>query len=289
MENSDLIQARRSFIFTPGLKPEMFPKALKSGTDMVCIEVEDGIAPKDKELARKLALKLFETKQDNDGIERILRINCLREKFGIDDVQAILETSTPPPALMLPKVKTSDEVILLDNLLTERGHNCRFHVIIETNEGLENAYAISNSCERIDALFFGGVDMSAELRCANEWEPLLYARSRIVHAAASAGIDAIDVPYLDLDNPEGMKQEAIKAKALGFSGKGSIHPKQIPILNNVFTPTDEDIKKAENITSTFERANTGLVVINGKLIEKPVLREMYRILSIAKRIQLNTN
>ena len=256
---------------------------------MVCIELEDGIAPKDKELARKLALKLFETKQDNDGIERILRINCLREKFGIDDVQAILETSTPPPALMLPKVKTSDEVILLDNLLTERGHNCRFHVIIETNEGLENAYAISNSCERIDALFFGGVDMSAELRCANEWEPLLYARSRIVHAAASAGIDAIDVPYLDLDNPEGMKQEAIKAKALGFSGKGSIHPKQIPILNNVFTPTDEDIKKAENITSTFERANTGLVVINGKLIEKPVLREMYRILSIAKRIQLNTN
>lgn len=289
MENSDLIQARRSFIFTPGLKPEMFPKALKSGTDMVCIELEDGIAPKDKELARKLALKLFETKQDNDGIERILRINCLREKFGIDDVQAILETSTPPPALMIPKVKTSDEVILLDNLLTERGHNCRFHVIIETNEGLENAYAISNSCERIDALFFGGVDMSAELRCANEWEPLLYARSRIVHAAASAGIDAIDVPYLDLDNPEGMKQEAIKAKALGFSGKGSIHPKQIPILNNVFTPTDEDIKKAENITSTFERANTGLVVINGKLIEKPVLREMYRILSIAKRIQLNTN
>ncbi len=289
MKNSDLIQARRSFIFTPGLKPEMFPKALKSGTDMVCIELEDAIAPKDKELARKLALKLFETKQDNDGIERILRINCLREKFGIDDVQAILETSTPPPALMLPKVKTSDEVILLDNLLTERGHNCRFHVIIETNEGLENAYAISNSCERIDALFFGGVDMSAELRCANEWEPLLYARSRIVHAAASAGIDAIDVPYLDLDNPEGMKQEAIKAKALGFSGKGSIHPKQIPILNNVFTPTDEDIKKAENITSTFERANTGLVVINGKLIEKPVLREMYRILSIAKRIQLNTN
>ena len=289
MKNSDLIQARRSFIFTPGLKPEMFPKALKSGTDMVCIELEDGIAPKDKELARKLALKLFETKQDNDGIERILRINCLREKFGIDDVQAILETSTPPPALMIPKVKTSDEVILLDNLLTERGHNCRFHVIIETNEGLENAYAISNSCERIDALFFGGVDMSAELRCANEWEPLLYARSRIVHAAASAGIDAIDVPYLDLDNPEGMKQEAIKAKALGFSGKGSIHPKQIPILNNVFTPTDEDIKKAENITSTFERANTGLVVINGKLIEKPVLREMYRILSIAKRIQLNTN
>ena len=284
MTNSNIVQARRSFIFTPGLKPEMFPKALKSGTDMVCIELEDGIAPKDKELARKLALRLFEKKQDNDGIERILRINCLREKFGIDDLQAIIETDTPPPALMLPKVKTSEEVILLDNLLTDRGHNCRLHIIIETNEGLENAYEISNCSKRVDALFFGGVDMSAELRCANEWEPLLYARSRIVHAAASAGIDAIDVPFLDLDDPEAMKEEAIKAKAMGFSGKGSIHPKQIPILNDVFTPTEEDIKKAKNITSTFEKADTGLVVINGKLIEKPVLREMYRILSIAKKI-----
>ena len=255
MKNSNLSQPRRSFIFTPGLKPEMFPKALKSGTDMVCIELEDGIAPKDKQIARKLAIKLFESKQDNDGIERILRINCVREKFGIDDVQAIIETSSPPPALMLPKVKTCDEVILLDNLLTERGHDCRLHVIIETNEGLEKAYDIAKSCKRIDALFFGGVDMAAELGCKNEWEPLLYARSRIVHAAASAGIDAIDVPYLDLDDLEGMKQEAIKAKALGFSGKGSIHPKQIAILNKVFTPTDEDIKKAKHITSTFEKAD----------------------------------
>ena len=105
-------QSRRSFIFTPGLKPEMFPKALKSGTDMVCIELEDGIAPKDKKIARKLAIKIFESKQKNDGVERILRINCLREQFGIEDVRAILQTSNPPPALMLPKVKTAQEVIL---------------------------------------------------------------------------------------------------------------------------------------------------------------------------------
>ncbi len=131
--------------------------------------------------------------------------------------------------------------------------------------------------------------MSAELRCENKWEPLLYARSRIVHAASSAGIDAIDVPYLDLEDPEGMKKEAIKARELGFSGKGSINPKQVSILNEVFTPSDEVIQKAKKITSTFEKANTGLVVIDGKLIEKPVLREMYRILGIAKRIQLNRN
>ena len=284
MENKKEIQSRRSFIFTPGLKPEMYPKALKSGTDMVCIELEDGIAPQDKEIARNLALKLFQEKQENDGVERILRINSLREKFGIEDVQAILSTKNPPPALMIPKVKKPDEIVLLDNLLSEKGHHCRIHVIIETNEGLENAYQIANCSNRIDALFFGGVDMSAELRCENKWEPLLYARSRIVHAAASAGIDAIDVPYLDLEDLEGMRKEAILAKELGFNGKGSIHPKQIPILNDVFTPSELSIKKAQKIVSVFEKANTGLVVIDGKLIEKPVLREMYRILSIAKKI-----
>ena len=284
MNHNSNIQPRRSFIFTPGLKPEMYPKALKSGTDMVCVELEDGIAPHDKETARNLALKLFQDKQENDGVERILRINCLREKFGIEDVQAILSTNNPPPALMIPKVKTSQEVKLLDDLLTEKGHNCRLHIIIETNEGLENAFDIANCSQRIDALFFGGVDMSAELRCENKWEPLLYARSRIVHAAASAGIDAIDVPYLDLDDLDGMKEEAIKAKELGFSGKGSIHPKQISVLNNVFTPSIEVIERAKKITSIFEEANTGLVVIDGKLIEKPVLREMYRILSIANKL-----
>ena len=284
MNHNSNIQPRRSFIFTPGLKPDMYPKALKSGTDMVCVELEDGIAPHDKETARNLALKLFQEKQENDGVERILRINCLREKFGIEDVQAILSTENPPPALMIPKVKTSQEVKLLDDLLSEKGHNCRLHIIIETNEGLENAFDIANCSKRIDALFFGGVDMSAELRCENKWEPLLYARSRIVHAAASAGIDAIDVPYLDLDDLDGMKEEAIKAKELGFSGKGSIHPKQISVLNNVFTPSIEVIERAKKITSTFEEANTGLVVIDGKLIEKPVLREMYRILSIANKL-----
>ena len=284
MNHNSNIQPRRSFIFTPGLKPDMYPKALKSGTDMVCVELEDGIAPHDKETARNLALKLFQQKQENDGVERILRINCLREKFGIEDVQAILSTENPPPALMIPKVKTSHEVKLLDDLLSEKGHNCRLHIIIETNEGLENAFDIANCSQRIDALFFGGVDMSAELRCENKWEPLLYARSRIVHAAASAGIDAIDVPYLDLDDLDGMKEEAIKAKELGFSGKGSIHPKQISVLNNVFTPSIEVIERAKKITSTFEEANTGLVVIDGKLIEKPVLREMYRILSIANKL-----
>ena len=275
---------RRSFIFAPGLRPDMFPKALASGADIVCIELEDGIAPKDKLIARQRALVLFEHPQADDGVERIVRINSIRERFGIEDVGAILATQTPPPALMMPKVRTPDEVKQLDGLLTEAGHDTALHVIIETNEGLEAAYEIAHCSKRIAALFFGGVDMAAELRCKNAWEPLLYARSRVVHAAASAGLDVIDVPYLDLDDTTGMRVEAQQARELGFAGKGAVHPKQIAVLNEVFTPSEDQIDRARRIIDEFEAADTGLVVIDGKLIEKPVLREMYRIVAISERM-----
>lgn len=284
MNDTRVVRPRRSFIFTPGLRPDMYPKALASGADIVCVELEDGIAPKDKAAARERGLALFAEPQADDGVERIVRINCLREAFGLADVAAVLETSTPPPALMLPKVRTPDEVVWLDDLLTERGHDCRLHVIIETNPGLEAAYEIARCSPRIDALFFGGVDMAAELRCENKWEPLLYARSRLVHAAASAELDVIDVPFLDLEDPDGLERASTQAQELGFSGKGSIHPKQIPTVNAAFTPGPDAIARARRVIDEFEAADTGLVVIDGKLIEKPVLRDMRRILSIADRI-----
>ncbi len=275
---------RRSFIFVPGLRPEMYPKALSCGADMVCVELEDGIAPGDKARARELALSLFGQSPGDDGVERILRINSIRERFGMEDVLAVLEAATPPPALMLPKVRTPDEVVMLDRLLDEAGHPTRLHVIIETNAGLEAAFAIAGCSGRIDALFFGGVDMAAELRCTNAWEPLLHARSRVVHAGAGAGLDVIDVPYLDLDDAEGMRVEAERARDLGFAGKGAVHPKQIAALNEVFTPSAEQVGRARRIIAEFEAADTGLVVIDGKLIEKPVLRNMYRIVAIAERM-----
>ena len=281
-----IVRPRRSFIFTPGLRPDMFPKALASGADIVCVELEDGIAPRDKAEAREKALALFEEPQADDGVERIVRINSMRERFGIEDVNAVIASDTPPPALMMPKVRTPVEVVMLDQLLGEAGHATRLHVIIETNEGLEAAFDIAACSDRIDAMFFGGVDMAAELRCQNTFESLIYARSRVVHASAAAGLDVIDVPYLDLDDPEGMRMEAEKVRDLGFSGKGSIHPKQIAALNEVFTPSADKIGRARRIISEFENADTGLVVVDGKLIEKPVLREMYRVVAIADRMGL---
>ena len=271
---------RRSFIFTPGLKPDMFPKALASGVDMVCIELEDGIAPKDKEIARDLALGIFRNNEMPKDIEVILRINSIRSSFGLDDIRAVLDTENPPPALMIPKVNDPEEIIIIDDILTERGHDCRLHPIIETNSGLEKVYEIAKCSNRIETLFFGLIDMAAELKCKLAWDQLLYARSRVVHAAATAGLDAIDGPFMDLEDPEGNIKQATLARDLGFSGKGSINPKQVADINKVFTPSKDQIEKAKRITKLFEEANTGLVMVDGKLIEKPVLRDMYRILSI---------
>ena len=278
------LRVRRSFIFTPGLQPEMFPKALASGADMVCIELEDGIAMKDKDEARKNTIEALKSLEVKNDVELVVRLNCQRTKNGLLDLEAIASNKLKVKAIMLPKVKTPDEITFIDDMLTDCGLDTDLHVIMETNQALESIYDIAHSSDRIVALYFGGEDMAAELRVENKLENLVYARSRLVHAGASKGVDVIDVPYLNLEDMEGMKKEAQFVKNLGFTGKGSIHPKQISILNEIFTPSEEEIIKAKKIMDQFKKANTGLVVIDGKLIERPVLREMQRKLLVANKI-----
>ena len=282
--DSTRIRPRRSLIFAPGNKPEMFPKALKTDADIVTVDLEDAVAPNYKDDARAKTMALFESAQPDDGVECVVRINCLRTPEGLRDVLAILDSETPPPALMLTKVKTPDEVRLLDELLTGSHGHIRFHVIIETNDGLDAAYEIARASPRIDSLLFGAVDMAAELRTEVNWETLLYTRSRLVHAAAGADVDLTDVPFLDLEDQAGLEAEAKACAALGFTGKAAIHPKQIPVVNAVFSPCAEDLDRARRIIDAFETGNSGLVVIDGKLIEKPVLRSMHRMVAIAERI-----
>ena len=278
------LRVRRSFIFTPGLKPEMFSKAIASGADMVCIELEDGIAIKDKDEARKNTIDALKTLEVKNDVELVVRINCQRTKFGLLDLEAFISSKIKVKALMLPKVKTPEEITFIDDLLTDCNLDTDLHVIMETNEALENIYDIAHASERIVALYFGGVDMAAELRVENKPENLVYARSKLVHAGASVGVDVIDVPYLDLENIDGLKKEAEFVKNLGFTGKGSIHPKQINILNEIFTPSQKEISHAKKIIDQFNKSDTGVVVIDGKLIEKPVLREMQRKILVADKI-----
>jgi len=279
------IRPRRSFLFVPGTGPELFPKALRAKPDIVCIDLEDAVAPKDKNSARKATLDLFRQLPDGaNACELLVRVNSLRSRDGLADLLAILDSDSPPPGLMLPKVKTPDEIAQLDELLNLENSALRLQVIIETNPSLAACHEIAQASPRIDSLLFGAVDMAAELRVAPIWNALLYARSRLVHAAAGAGIDLIDVPFLDLNDMDGLAQEAERSAELGFTGKGAIHPKQLPVIERCFSPNEAQIDYARRVVQAFAEAGTGLVLIDGKLIEKPVLRSMHRILAVADKL-----
>jgi (S)-citramalyl-CoA lyase len=267
----------------------MFPKAVAAAPDILCVDLEDAIAPQDKAHARAATLALFSKLPTTAApCELLVRVNALNTADGLADVLAVMTAETPPPGLMLPKIKSPDEVRLLDELLDTTDHDIRLQLIIETNAGLEACHEIAQASARVDALLFGGADMAAELRVAQTWPALLYARSRLVHAAASAAIDLIDVPYLDLDDMAGLEREAAQCAELGMTGKGAIHPKQLPVIERHFSPSARQIAEARRITKAFEQAGTGLLVVDGKLIEKPVLRSQYRILAIAERLEKQT-
>lgn len=275
---------RRSLLFVPGLRPDRFPKALASGADMVCVDLEDAVAPPRKGEARALSLPLFADPAPA-GVETVLRLNPLSTAEGLEDVLALRGCPAPPPAAMLTKIGSAEEVRLYDRLLDGACARIRYHVIVETADGLANAHRIAAASGRVASLLFGAVDLSADLRCAQSWEALLHARSRVVHAAARAGLDLIDVPWLSFDDREGLEAEARAAAALGFTGKAAIHPDQIPVVNAVFSPTPELVARARRIIAAFEADATGLLVVDGELIERPVLRAMRRVAAAADRLE----
>ena len=277
------VRPRRSLLFVPGLRPDRFAKALDAGADIVCVDLEDAVALPRKDEGRALTLPLFAA-SSHPHVEKMARINSISTLHGLKDLQAILECPAPPPSIMIPKVKSAEEIRLLDTLLsTGPAREIRFCVIVETNQGLERAVDIARASSRIDSMILGAVDMSADLRCEKTWEPLLYTRSRLVHAAASAGIDLLDVPYLNLDDGEGLSAEARACQRLGFTGKAAIHPNQIAIINTAFTPDARTVEKARKVCAAFEADSSGLVVVDNELIELPVVRSYYRVLAIAER------
>ncbi len=277
---TETIQPRRNLLFVPGTRPDRFAKALAAGPDMVTLDLEDAVIPAHKDDARARSMALFDGARP-DRIERLVRINGMRTPFGLKDLLAIVEHPSPPDGVMLPKVESADEVRIVDALLQGAARPVGLHVIIESNAGLDQARAIAAACPRIRSLLFGAVDMAAELGSALDFTSLLYARSRVVHAAASAGLDAIDVPYLDLDDEAGLALECRRVRDLGFTGKAAIHPRQLGPINAAFTPDAVRIAYARKVIAAFEAARDGLVVVDGKLIELPVVRSARRTLAIA--------
>ena len=279
-----IFKSRRSLLFVPGNRLNLFPKALKTGADVVCLDLEDSIPSNQKAKTRRETIEFLESTSEVEDIEVVLRINGLETHDGIKDIDCIMDSKTPPSSLMLTKIRNADEVRLLDKLLsTPVLSEIRFQVIIETTSALEKVMGIATACDRIDSLLFGGVDMAAELGTTFDWESMLYSRSRIVHAGASANIDIMDVPSLDIDDLAGLEKTSEASAKLGFTGKAAIHPSQVPIINKAFTPDPKMVAEAKKIIGIFEKSENGIAVVDGKLLEKPLIRSMYRTLALSER------
>ena len=286
MSQINKIKPRRSLLFIPANRPDRFDKALNSGADMVCIELEDGVGYAQKDIARDNMVNFFSSLQKVPAhCEILVRINGLEDAHGQADLEAIMALPQKPAAVMVPKIRKAEEISLLDKKLAEHAPELALHVLIETAEALEHASAIAVASPRLEMLLFGGVDLATELRATTGWEALSYARGRSVHAAALAGLDVMDMPYLALDDPDGLREEAVRARDMGFGGKAAIHPAQVAVINQAFTPGAGEIEQAKRILAAYADAPGGVTVLDGRLIEKPVILKMQYILAIAEAVQ----
>jgi len=278
---------RRSLLFAPANRPEVHAKALAAAPDVLCLDLEDAVPPVAKAEARAVA-QAFLLAGDGTGPERVVRINALRGVEGLRDMAAILTDAPRHGVVFLPKVMDAGEVRLAADLVASAGPGLRLAVLIETAEGLENVAAILTASDRIAFAMFGGVDLAADLGVAVAHEPLLYARSRLIHAAARAGVDVLDVPCLAFRDEAAIGAEARAARALGFTGKAALHPAGLAPIHAAFSPSADEFARAERIVAAYRSSPNGLATVDGKLVEKPVVRAMERILALRDRIPQST-
>lgn len=259
------LTAVRSALFTPATRLAAVAKASAAGADLVILDLEDGVGTNAKPAARMAVTEFADSPPH--GLNWMLRVNHIGTAAGLDDLVALRSWSVAPTAIMLPKVESASEVAILASHL---GEHCRFVALIETGQGLEQAAQIA-AAPGVVALAFGGADLAADLGCDLAWEPMLYARGRIVQAAASAGIHAWDVPYLVLADADGLANEARAARAMGFSAKLAIHPGQIAAINSAFTPPAAEVSRAAQIIAAFDAAAGGACVLDGRMVDLPVV------------------
>ena len=274
-----VLRPRRCLLFVPANRPDRYAKALSSGADCVCIDLEDAVAFDRKDEGRDQALAWLPS-WSPQPVELVLRINSVKTAVGLRDLMALLDSGGRPDALMLPKLDSPEEVRWVDALLGERLAEVRLIPMIETVEGLAAAEAIARASSRAGALLLGGVDLSTELGCTRDWDAMHYARSRTVHAAALARIDVMDMPFLDVNDLEALRQEARLAARLGFTGKAVIHPSHVAPVLEAFSPAPEEIEWARRIVEAYERNRGGVLLVDGKLVERPVIRAAQRVLAI---------
>ncbi len=277
----------RALLFTPGNRPERFAKAAATRADGLIIDLEDAVGPADKAGAR---LGVIEWLRTHKGFERpgflvCVRMNSVYTSAGLADLLALADLARAgfvPDALLVPKVESAVEIELVARHLRaagEKGAAIALAALIESALGLEHASAIARATPMLRTLGFGGADLAADLNCGFAWEPLLGPRSRVVQAAAGAGLAVLDVPYLDISDDAGLAAESVRVKSLGFTGKLAIHPRQVDPIIEAFTPTSAEIENAQGVMAAYTAAAGGVCVYRGKMVDEPVMRAARRALA----------
>lgn len=260
-----------SLLFVPGTRPDRIAKALASAADLVCIDLEDAVAPADKPAARAAVLAMLGTL---DPARVVVRINGLCTRAGLEDLLALADAPALPARVMVPKLSAPAEAAIVGDVL---GARCPGVIgIIETLEGLADCARIAAS-PAVEALMLGVADLSAELGCEIAWEPLLAARSALVGACALAGIVPVDGPSLVLEPGPALDEEVARARALGFTAKAAIHPAQLDAIHCRFLPGADEVAEAREALAAFAAGGNQAIRHRGRLLEAPIVRQLERI------------
>ena len=276
-------RVRRSVLFVPAVRPDRLPKAVATGADAVCLDLEDGVSFEQKDDAREKAIVLL-ADLPRGSTEMMLRINEPGSELGERDLSAMLDAGVRPDSLMVPKVSGPDTLRTLERRLRPPLERLPLVVQIETAAGLAAVESIATATPNVAVMFFGAVDLSAELGCGITWDALLYARSRVIAAAALVGADAMDTPFMDVSDPEQLASEVAAVRLLGFTGKAAIHPSQVSIIQGGFSPDAEMVAWAQRIVEAYETNKGGVLLVEGKLVERPVVASAQRVLAVAAAV-----
>ncbi len=286
---------RRSMLFLPGNTPNMLINGGFLGADAVILDLEDAVAPSEKDAARVLVRNTIRY-MDFRGCQIIVRINAIDSSFWQRELDEVLPQK--PDLILLPKSGSAQDILAADEYITALEEKLGFErntvglmPLIETALGVENAFAIASASSRVEALFLGAEDLTADLRCqrTKAGREIEYARTRLVTAARAAGVDVYDTPFTDVNDDEGIQVDAALAKALGFTGKASISPRHVEVINRVFSPTRKEIDYAYEVMDAIRLAKEqgrGAIALRGKMIDAPIVARAEQTIAAAREMGL---
>ncbi len=278
----------RTALFTPANTPARINATVAIRSDSLVFDLEDSVSTEEKDAARILLREALKSLDFLQGRNILVRVNDPSSDYFIQDISEIVPLGNFP--LIIPKAseanlfKAEKQLIALE---AERELNYKIPLIplIETPSGVEAVNEILKASSRINGVVFGAEDFTSAMGTprTKDVTQLLYVRSRIAIAARIADIEAMDTPFPDIDDIEGLREETRSARLLGFTGKQAIHPSQIEIIHEIFTPTLEEIENARKIVEAFtEKEGKGVITVDGKMVDKPVFKRAQIILEKAK-------